>query len=286
MTQHPARYAVIGHPVSHSRSPAIHQAFADQFGILLSYERIEAALDEFESVVSGFFESGGRGLNVTVPFKERAWVLSEKHLSERANLAGAVNTLWLAQGEIHGCNTDGVGLVRDLKRLQLMGPGDRVLLLGAGGAARGVIGPLLDAGCARLHIVNRTVERATELVGTWSSTNPESRDRLSAGGYDTLAQDCSWDLVINATATSLQGQALALPEPLFGPEVAVYDMMYAAQPTDFLVLAQKAGVTRLADGLGMLVAQAAESFLIWHGVAPDIEPIVQTIRQQMTTTVR
>jgi len=286
MTQHLARYAVIGHPVSHSRSPAIHQAFAQQFGISLSYERIDAPPEEFESVVSVFFESGGRGLNVTVPFKERAWVLSASHLSDRASLAGAVNTLWQAQGEIHGCNTDGVGLVRDLKRLQLMGPADRVLLLGAGGAARGVIGPLLDAGCARLHIVNRTVERATELVRTWNSTNPESRERLSAGGYDALSQDCSWDLVINATATSLQGQALALPDALFGPKVAVYDMMYAAQPTNFLTHAQKAGVTRLADGLGMLVAQAAESFLIWHGVEPDIEPIVQTLRQQMTATVR
>jgi shikimate dehydrogenase len=286
MKPHPARFAVIGHPISHSRSPAIHEAFAAQFGISLSYERIDAPPDEFESIVSGFFESGGCGLNVTVPFKERAWTLSERHLSERARLAGAVNTLWQTDGDLHGCNTDGVGLVRDLKRLQLFGPADRVLLLGAGGAARGVIGPLLEAGCAQLHIANRTVDRATDLVRTWHRANPEHRDRLSADGFDNLAHETSWDLIINATATSLQGQALELPDALFGPQVAVYDMMYAAQPTDFLMGAKKAGSQRIADGLGMLVAQAAESFKIWHGVAPKIEPIVQTIRAQMRAPLR
>lgn len=280
------RFAVIGHPVSHSRSPDIHRAFAQQCGIELQYGRLDAAPEAFESSVAAFFAGGGSGLNVTVPFKERAWTLTRTHLSERARLAGAVNTLWQADGHLHGCNTDGVGLVRDLRRLAMLGSGARVLLLGAGGAARGVLGPLLDTGCERLHIVNRTAARAVEVVNAWCQQRPGDAARLSAGGFAELSPQPNWDLIINATATSLQGDALPVPPSLYDTQVAVYDMMYAATLTAFLVQARQAGAQHLADGLGMLVAQAAESFLIWHGAAPAIEPVIEQVRKQMTAAVR
>jgi shikimate dehydrogenase len=284
-----ATFAVIGHPIAHSRSPDIHAAFAKQLGIELQYKRIDAQPSEFEAIVADFFNSGGQGLNVTVPFKERAWELARTHLSERAKLAGAVNTLWASKQGLHGCNTDGVGLVRDLQRLQLINTTARampcILLLGAGGAAKGVIGPLLDTGCARLHVANRTALRAHELRQAWLEHRPADSTRLSSGGLTDLPQQ-AWDLVINATASSLQGQAPELPNGLYDKHTGAYDMMYGTNPTAFLMHARSSGVTQLADGLGMLVEQAAESFRIWHGVLPETASVIATIRTQMQAAVR
>lgn len=290
-TKEPLRYAVIGHPIAHSRSPAIHAAFAKQLGIELVYERIDCPPEVFEQHVSAFFEAGGLGLNVTVPFKERAWQLAINNLSERARDAGAVNTLWTTRGEIHGCNTDGVGLVNDLKRLSMPLADAKVLLVGAGGAARGVIGPLLAAGCQHIRVINRTAARAQELVGDWIKGHPNAKSRLSAGPLPDAATPTEvpvkgFDLIINATASSLQGEALALPDALFGPAVHAYDMMYGGQLTTFLKQAKHAGCIDIADGLGMLVGQAAESFKLWHGQTPDTIPVIEQIREQLETTVR
>ena len=280
------KFAVIGHPVAHSRSPEIHAAFADQFNINLIYERIDATADAFEATVQAFFADGGRGLNVTVPFKERAWQIAAGRLSPRALDAQAVNTLWQQTGQTHGCNTDGVGLVRDLQRLGMPLRQANVLVIGAGGAARGVLGPLLDAGCQRLHIVNRTRERAQQLVAHWQANHQAAGQPLSAGGLDDIETKQRWHLVINATAASLQGQPLALPPTLFGANTHVYDMMYGSELTVFLRQAQQAGSTNLADGLGMLVEQAAESFRIWHGQLPNTAPVIAQIRAQLQSRVR
>jgi shikimate dehydrogenase len=278
-------FAVIGHPIAHSRSPHIHAAFAEQVGIQLQYDRIDAPPDDFEATVADFFASGGQGLNVTVPFKERAWQLARANLSERALLAGAVNTLWTSARGLHGCNTDGVGLVRDLQRLQLLGRAPRILLLGAGGAAKGVIGPLLDATCQHLHVANRTASRAHELHQAWLQHRPADSERLTASGLTDLPKG-AWDIVINATASSLEGRAPELPSGVYGISTRAYDMMYGPTPTAFLTQAQSLGVTEMADGLGMLVEQAAESFRIWHGVLPATAPVIATIRTQMQAAVR
>ena len=278
-------FAVIGHPVDHSRSPAIHSAFAQQMGITLQYDRLDAAPASFETTVADFFANGGQGLNVTVPFKERAWQLAQANLSTRALLAGAVNTLWSSPSGLHGCNTDGVGLVRDLQRLALLGSAPRVLLLGAGGAAKGVIGPLLNVACEHLHVANRTAARAQDLRQAWLTQRPDDQARLSASGLTDLP-NMHWDLVINATASSLQGEAPDLPEGVYRGHTRAYDMMYGSNPTAFLQQAQAHGVTQSADGLGMLVEQAAESFWIWHGVLPTTTPVIEAIRRQMQVAVR
>lgn len=281
------RFAVIGHPIAHSRSPAIHAAFGTELGIDLEYGRIDCPPDDFEAQVQKFFAQGGAGLNVTVPFKERAWRLAQSHLSARARDAGAVNTLWMAAGELHGCNTDGVGLVNDFKRLALPLKDANILMLGAGGAARGVIGPLMAAGCKHIHVVNRTAARAHELASDWLALHPEQAARLTTGGLSEIdsylesTEIDKPDVIINATASSLQGDALPLPATLFGPDVAAYDMMYASHLTAFLQQAKSAGSIRLADGLGMLVGQAAESFRIWLGQTPGTEMVIAQIRAQL-----
>lgn len=276
------RYAVIGNPVGHSRSPFIHRHFAAQTGIALEYERIQAAEDSFADTVRGFFAQGGRGLNVTVPFKEAAWRLAENRLSARARLAGAVNTLWMDGGQLHGCNTDGVGLVGDIRRLGVELRERRVLLLGAGGAARGVLAPLLATGCARLHVANRNPLRAAELRAHMAQEMPQHAARLSASSLDALdARDEQWDAVINATSSSLGAGGLALPDGLYAPGALAYDMMYGALPTAFLQQARAQGAAKLADGLGMLVGQAAASFAIWHGVEPDTAATLAALRQEL-----
>jgi len=272
----PSRYAVIGNPVSHSRSPRIHSLFGAQTGRALSYERLPATADTFVRTVEGFFDAGGSGLNVTVPFKQDAWTLARAHLSPRARRAGAVNTLWRRDGALHGCNTDGVGLVADLRRLQAPLQGARILLVGAGGAARGVLQPLLETGCASLRIVNRTAGRARELAAAW----PDAHG-LSAGSLDEARGDGGWDLVINATASSLGDAPPALPSGLYAPDALAYDMMYGAQPTPFMRQAASDGAARAEDGLGMLVAQAAESFFIWHGARPDAAPVLAELRAEL-----
>ena len=286
MKPHPPDFAVIGHPIAHSRSPMIHKAFAQQCGIALNYTRIDALPDLFESTVEKFFSENGSGLNVTVPFKERAFQMTKPRLSERALQAGAVNTLWIRDGHLHGCNTDGVGLVRDLSRLGMIKTGQRILLLGAGGAARGVVGPLLATGCEALCIANRTFSKAQTLVRDWIAHHPEHTRQLEASPLEALPAARPWDLIINATSSSLGGQVIALPETAVSHESSLYDMMYGAEPTPFLVAAKTLGATRKADGLGMLVCQAAESFRIWHGTEPQVDPVIDMVRKQLVPDVR
>lgn len=266
------RYAVIGHPVAHSKSPAIHAAFARQTGEKLVYDRIEAPLEGFAESVADFFVQGGAGCNVTVPFKEAAFQFANT-LTERARLAGAVNTLWLDDEGVVGDNTDGAGLLRDLARHGHLN-GGRVLLLGAGGAARGVLGPLLAAGPARLVVANRTVKRAEALVALCP---PPVGTVVQGVGLEGIEGPFDW--VINATSTSLAGTALPLPDNCFAPGAIAYDMMYGQEETLFLAQARQYGVALRLDGLGMLVEQAAEAFFLWRGKRPDTAPVLAELRQ-------
>ncbi|MGS1105221.1 shikimate dehydrogenase [Achromobacter anxifer] len=283
MTEAPplARYAVIGNPIAHSRSPQIHAMFAEQTGKPLRYDRLLAPVDGFAEAVAAFVAEGGLGLNVTVPFKLDAYALAAGRLSSRARLAGAVNTLSWRDGAWHGCNTDGVGLVSDLLRLGLRLSGASVLLVGAGGAARGVLQPLAEAGCARIHIVNRTASKAEELAASWRDSGVSPQTAVTGGSLADAALAGGWNLVINATASGLQNAAPDLPPGLYAPGAAAYDMMYGAQPTAFMRQAQADGAALAADGLGMLVGQAAESFYIWHGVRPDPAPVLAALREAL-----
>lgn len=266
------RYGVFGHPVAHSKSPAIHAAFAAQCGHDLSYEAILAPLDGFADSLCAFVAAGGRGANVTVPFKEEACRLATR-LTPRAAQAGAVNTLAFDSSGMLGDNTDGAGLLRDLSNnLGCRITGRRLLLLGAGGAARGVVGPLLKARPAALVIANRTAARAADLAERFAGRGP-----LRACGYPDLAGE-SFDLVINATSASLGGETPCLPERVFASGSLAYDMMYGRGETPFLLLARAQGAARLADGLGMLVEQAAEAFRFWRGVLPDSAPVLAMLR--------
>jgi len=269
-------YGVFGNPVGHSRSPAIHAAFAAQCGHDLRYQAILAPLDGFAESLRHFVATGARGANVTIPFKEQACRLATR-LSPRADLAGAVNTLLFDANCIFGDNTDGAGLLADLEHnLAYRIAGQRVLLLGAGGAARGVVGPLLDAQPALLVIANRTLVRARDLVQRFSRTGP-----LLASGYRDLAGQ-GFDLVINATSASLGGELPALPPGVFAAGSLAYDMMYGDAATPFLTLAAQQGAARHADGLGMLVEQAAEAFSIWRGVRPQTAPVLAMLRGAAT----
>lgn len=267
MTDH---YAVFGNPIAHSKSPVIHAAFARQTGQDMDYTALLAPLDGFAECVAAFRAGGGRGANVTVPFKEAAWRLANR-CTPRAEAAQAVNTLRFDGAEILGDNTDGAGLVCDLTRnLGLDLRGRRILLMGAGGAARGVVQPLLEQNPAALFIVNRTATRALELAERFRAWGP-----VAGGGYADLA-GAAYDLVINATAASLAGELPPLPEGVFAPGGVAYDMMYG-RDTPFLQRARQAGV-RTADGLGMLVEQAAEAFHLWRGVRPDTAPVIALLR--------
>ncbi len=273
------RYAVVGNPIAHSRSPRIHRAFAEQCGIALEYDCLLAPLDAFAQSVDDFFSHGGGGLNVTVPFKEQAFELARRDLSARAEAAGAVNTLWMADGRLHGCNTDGVGLLADLRRLGHDPADRRVLLVGAGGAARGVLLPLLEAGCSTLRIVNRNEQRAMQLQAHMAAALPVHADHISAG---PLAEaGTGWDIVINATSGSLSGEAPALPTGLYADGALAYDMVYANRPTPYMEQAAAQGAAQCADGLGMLVGQAAASFEIWHGILPETETVLVRLRDEM-----
>ena len=258
------RYAVIGNPVAHSKSPWIHAEFARATGQAIDYGRIEAPLDGFAATVQRFRSAGGKGANVTVPFKEEAFRLCAR-VSERARVAQAVNTLVLDSG--FGDNTDGVGLVIDLTaHLEFPLRGKNILVLGAGGAAQGVIGALLEAGAVGLVIANRTASRATELARRFSD--------VIGCGFDGLAGH--FDLIVNATSAGLTDDALLLPSGLFNKNVLAYDMVYG-RDTPFLAAARKAGA-RTSDGLGMLVEQAAESFFVWRGVRPETRPVLAKLR--------
>jgi shikimate dehydrogenase len=266
------RYAVVGHPIAHSKSPRIHAAFARQTGEDLLYDAILAPLDGFGATVRSFRAAGGRGLNVTVPFKLEAFALADA-LTERAREAGAVNTLRFDGDHALGDNTDGTGLVADITlRLKMTLQGKRALLMGAGGAARGVVGPLLREGIAALTIANRTVTKAQALEREFASVGA-----VRAGGYGDVAGQ-TFDVVINATSASLAGAMPPLPPGVFAQGALAYDMVYGDRPTPFLAHARDDGAATIVDGLGMLVAQAAESFLLWRGVRPEIAPVVESLR--------
>jgi shikimate dehydrogenase len=274
------RYAVIGHPVEHSRSPLIHRLFAEQTGQHLAYEKRLAPLDDFAGTVTRLQAEGLRGANVTLPFKFEALRLCDV-ASERARRAGAVNTLsFEPDGQRRGDNTDGTGLVRDLvQNHALRIEGLRVLLLGAGGAVHGVLGPLLDSLPAAVTVANRTPARAQELVSDYATIAPMGEpELLSACGYDEL-EGRDFELIINGTSAGLAGTTPVLPDDVLVPGGCCYDMLYADGPTPFLRWAAAHGAGIMADGLGMLVEQAAESFFLWRGVHPDTLPVLRALRQ-------
>ena len=267
------RYAVMGNPVAHSKSPRIHMLFAEQNNQQLQYDAILVETGGFRQAVADFLRQDGKGLNITVPFKEEAWELAATR-SDRAERAGAVNTLVLDAGGRHfGDNTDGAGLVRDL--LHNHGAvlrNKRLLLVGAGGAARGVIEPLLGERPALLVIANRTAEKAVELARLFC----ELGHTEGCGLDDVNGQ--AFDIIINATAASLSGKVPALPENVITANSWCYDMMYADKPTAFMDWAQQRGAACCMDGLGMLVEQAAESFCLWRNVRPDTQAVIHAIR--------
>jgi shikimate dehydrogenase len=266
------RYAVFGHPVRHSQSPRIHAAFAAETRQPLSYEAIEAPLDGFDATLRAFIAAGGRGGNVTVPFKEEAFRLADS-CDDLAAEAQAVNTLRVEpDGRLAGFNTDGIGLLRDLtQNLGVPLRGRRVLLIGAGGAAAGVIGPLLDAGVADLVVANRTAPRAQALAARFTARGPIHAAPLTAPGR-------GFDVVLNATAAGFGGQAPAVPVGVFGQRAVAYDLVYGPAAAPFLTLARQAGSTACHDGLGMLVEQAAEAFWLWRGVRPATAPVIAALR--------
>jgi len=267
-------FAVFGHPIAHSKSPFIHALFAEQTGIDHTYGRICAPLEGFPQSLSEFFAAGGKGANVTLPFKQQAWEFADE-LSERAALSGAVNTLKKrADGSVVGDNTDGIGLLSDLERLKMIRPGDRILLVGAGGAARGVILPLLSLRCS-IVVANRTVERAEQLAEIFQHSGG-----IQAASFADLSGQ-AFDLIINATSSGVDGKVPPLPETLITPQTRCYDMFYQQGLTPFLLWCQQYGAHQLADGLGMLVGQAAHAFQLWHGVMPEITPVIAKLKQSM-----
>ena len=277
-------YAVFGNPIAHSRSPRIHALFALQTGVALRYEARLAPVDGLEAALDAFHDEGGCGANITVPFKFDAWRLCARR-SPAAQLAQAVNTLGWDEGGLWGDNTDGIGLVRDLARLlggdaQTPLQGQRVLLLGAGGAASGVLGPLITAGARAIALWNRSTEKAQALAARHSVLAAQHGADLQVV-RDPPSQ---WaDGVINATAASLGGQGLALPEGVLSAGRWAYDLMYGAKDTPFVAQARAAGSSAW-DGLGMLVEQAAQSYTLWHGESPDTAPVLATLRAELTAS--
>ena len=264
------RYAVIGNPVAHSKSPWIHAEFARATGQDIAYERLLAPLAGFPATVARFREEGGRGANVTLPFKEAAFALAVR-ASERARRAGAANTLRFDGDGVFADNTDGVGLLNDLEHnLGVAVAGRSVLVVGAGGAARGVLPALLDARPARLVIANRTAARASALAAAFGGA-------VLARGFAELSGE-RFDIVVNATSASLAGAAPELPPTVFADVVVAYDMVYGQGETPFLAAAHAGGAKRGSDGLGMLVEQAAESFFVWRGVRPHTKPVLALLR--------
>jgi shikimate dehydrogenase len=266
------RYAVTGNPIAHSKSPLIHAAFASQCGQDMRYEALLAPLDGFAATVAAFRAAGGRGMNVTVPFKVEAWQLATR-LTERARLAQAVNTLrFEADGGTLGDNTDGTGLVRDITHNLACPLHDKnILMMGAGGAARGVLLPLLEEQPTALFIVNRTAGKAHALREQFGA-----RDCVQSGGYESLTGQ-RFDVIINATSSGLSDELPPLPPEVFAPGALAYDMMYGRE-TPFMAFARAHGAAQVADGLGMLVEQAAEAFLLWRGVRPPTAPVIEQLR--------
>lgn len=269
----PERYAVMGNPIAHSLSPRIHTLFARQTGENLVYERILVPIGDLAAALTEFETSGGRGLNITVPFKLQACALVESH-SERAKRSGAVNTIAMTAHGMFGDNTDGVGLIRDLRSnhgVELRKR--RVLIIGAGGAVRGVLPDLLAETPGEVVIANRTYERAEQLAASHSDLG-----RVAACEFTELGGEY-FDLMINGTSAGLSGEIPALPETLRLAGAIVYDMLYGDSPTAFCRWALGRGASRALDGLGMLVEQAAESFHLWRGVRPQTAPVIEALRR-------
>lgn len=263
------RYAVVGYPVKHSHSPIIHRLFAEQTGENITYELLEATPAEFEVAVRGFQAAGGKGLNITVPHKQTALNLAAS-VSDTAMRAQAVNTLDFADRTIAAYNTDGSGLIRDLQtNLGVELAGRRVLILGAGGAARGIIAPLLDAGIAAVTVANRTLERAQQLQECLSDYAA-----FDICAFADLAECETPNIVINATSAGVKGETAPFPASLFSADTLCYDLSYSLNDTPFVLLARKSGAREAVQGWGMLVEQAADSFEIWRGVRPDTGPIL------------
>jgi shikimate dehydrogenase len=272
------KYAVFGNPIAHSKSPDIHRQFAEQTGQDLSYSKQLVAEDGFEAAANAFFASGGKGLNITVPFKQDAYAYVAR-TTPRARRAGAVNTLSLeADGTILGDTTDGVGLVSDIvNNLGWEIRHKRVLVLGAGGAVRGVLEPLLEQQPQHIVIANRTVDKALQLSKGFAEFG-----YLLGCGFDMLGEQ-QFDLIINGTSAGLQGELPPLPDSLIDANgtTACYDMLYGAEPTPFIQWAAQRGA-QVSDGLGMLVGQAAESFALWRGVRPETAPVIANLRDQLS----
>ncbi len=268
-------YAVFGNPINHSKSPAIHRQFAEQTGQDMHYTKQLVNEGEFEQTVQNFFAQGGKGLNITVPFKLNAFDFAQKR-TPRAERAGAVNTLArLSDGTILGDNTDGIGMIHDMHNLGWEIQGKRVLILGAGGAVRGILQPLLEESPARVTIANRTLSKAETLAKSFLDLGD-----IQAKSFDQLVGD-SFDIVINGTSASLQGELPPLPDNLLAASACCYDMMYGAEPTIFLQWAKNHGATQIADGLGMLIGQAAEAFYLWRQIRPEVVPVITALRRQI-----
>jgi len=268
-------YAVMGNPISHSKSPSIHTLFAQQTQQSILYTAIHVDLGGFKQAVGNFVAAGGKGLNITVPFKQEAWELVSER-SDRAERAGAINTIKIEDGTLFGDNTDGVGLVNDLTQNHNIDLKDKnILLMGAGGAARGVLIPLLEQNPGSLFIANRTPDKAKDLADDFSDAG-----NIKGGGYEAIS-DLTFDVVINATAASLQGDLPPLPDTLLNDNASCYDMMYGAKATPFMQWATSHNAETVLDGLGMLVEQAAESFFIWRGVKPETKAVIVKLRKEL-----
>ncbi len=265
------RYAVVGHPIAHSLSPRIHDLFARQCAQAMTYEALLAPLAGFANTVTAFLAAGGRGLNVTLPFKTEAYALAERY-SERAALTGVVNTLAVTPQGLYGDNTDGIGLIRDLERLGMTPVDKTVLVLGAGGAVQGVLPALLALRPARLVLANRTPSKAIALAERFADLGPIE----PCGLTELMGQ--RFALIVNGTAASLDNQLPPLPDQLLAVGGGAYDLVYSDTPTPFLRWCHDQGAAQAADGLGMLVAQAAAAFALWRGVWPEIDPVLSVLR--------
>ncbi len=263
-------YAVMGNPIAHSKSPLIHRLFAEQSQDSLDYLALYVPEDSFSAAVAQFRAAKGQGLNITVPFKQQAWQLAEVR-SERAELAGAVNTLWFSDGQIHGDNTDGIGLVQDLKNHQVELKAKRVLVLGAGGAVRGVLQPLLAEKPASLTIANRSIEKAENLAAQYQDTG-----KVVSSTYEALSQ--TYDVIINGTSLGLQGQIPNISAAQLHADSCLYDMFYSSEDTAFVTWGKENNV-EAHDGLGMLVEQAAAAFKIWRRTQPETAPVIAELRK-------
>jgi shikimate dehydrogenase len=274
MIQQIDRYAVFGNPIRHSKSPFIHSLFAHQTAESLVYTAEMAPVGDFIKVVKVFFSEGGKGCNVTLPFKEDAYQFAD-HLTDRAELAGAVNTLKLLDdGNVIGDNTDGTGLVQDLIQQKVSLKGARILVIGAGGAARGVLQPLLEQQPHSLTITNRTFSKAQQLAELFASYGP-------VVAKDMVSIEEAFDVIINSTSASLNGELPAVSPVIFSPTSVSYDMMYGKGLTSFNQWAKEHGVTDTYDGLGMLVGQAAESFMLWRGLRPETKWVLSELRKSL-----